>query len=152
VKISIVAGKFDPIHAGHIDSIIKASKLGDYLVVVTHRDNIVAKTSDKKFCAVPLYYRMILLRGILLDQKIKGDVVIGVDENGTVVNTLKRLRKFYCNGDLVYAKGGDRTIFNMNNDEIELCRELEICIQYGIGDLLNSSSKISLKMGNKIES
>jgi cytidyltransferase-like protein len=47
--IGIVAGKFDPILAGHVQSIIKAARLCDYLIVVTHFDDIVAKTSKKGF-------------------------------------------------------------------------------------------------------
>jgi cytidyltransferase-like protein len=141
MRIGIVAGKFDPILDGHVQHIIKASKLCDFMIVVTHKDEIVARVSEKGFCAVPLKTRCILLRGILLDQAIDGDVVIGDDEDGTMVKTLTWLRTFHVNDELSYIKGGDRTPLTMNKDEIKICKSLGIEIQYGVGDLLSSSSK-----------
>jgi cytidyltransferase-like protein len=141
MRIGIVAGKFDPILDGHVQHIIKASKLCDFIIVVTHKDEIVARVSEKGFCAVPLETRRILLRGILLDQEIDGAVITGIDEDGTMVKTLTWLRKFHNIEEIVYIKGGDRTILTMNKDEIKVCKELDIKIQYGVGDLLSSSSK-----------
>ena len=40
----MIAGKFDPLHDGHLDHILKAGKLG-MLIIVTHPDSIVVATS-----------------------------------------------------------------------------------------------------------
>jgi cytidyltransferase-like protein len=45
MKIAI-AGKFDPVHEGHIDHIVKAAKLGDYLYIITHTDHVVVSHSS----------------------------------------------------------------------------------------------------------
>jgi len=150
MRIVVVAGKFDFIHAGHVDSIIKASKLGDYLIIVTHRDDIVAKCSDKGFCAVPLEVRCMLLRGLIKEIGVQGMVIVGRDEDGTVCNTLEFIRDNYPKDQIVFAKGGDRTLDRMNTDEIVVCRVLNIKIQYGVGDLLGSSSKMMARISKPL--
>jgi cytidyltransferase-like protein len=151
MRIAVVAGKFDLLHSGHIDHITKASKYGEYLLIVTHLDSIVAKTSGKGFCAVPLCYRMILLNGILLHFNISGRVVVGKDEDGSVIQTLGYIRSIYPNDTINYCKGGDRVPSNMNQDEVEACQRLGIELVYGVGDLLGSSSKFVDRIKNKIE-
>ena len=66
-----IAGKFDPLHEGHLDHIEKASKLGDLLIVITHPDVIVARNSKKGFCYQPLRTRMLKLREELLKRGIR---------------------------------------------------------------------------------
>ena len=131
-----VSGKFDPVHNGHIEHIIKASKFGDYLVIITHIDSIVAETSLKGYCAVPLKARKLLLEGLLLVLKINGEVVVSIDEDGTTTETLRKLKPD------ILAKGGDRISTNMPENEVSACKEIGCEIVYGVGDLLNSSSSI----------
>ena len=143
-KIVVVSGKFDPIHEGHIEHIIQAAKLGEYIIVITHKDEIIAKNSKKKFCAVPLKYRMMLIDGILMYNRIRGKIIVSIDENGTSVKTLEQIHKSYPleKINIIYAKGGDRIPENMLKDEVDMCRKLGIEIRYGVGELLNSSSKM----------
>jgi len=141
MRIGIVAGKFDPILEGHVRHIMKASRLCDYLLVVTHRDDIVAKVSEKKFCAVPLDIRVLLLHGLLLACNISGKVLEGIDEDGTMVSMLQKIRAMYPHEQISYIKGGDRTPDNMDSNEVEICETVKIKIEYGVGYLLSSSSK-----------
>jgi len=149
--IVFIAGKFDPIHDGHLEHIIKASKLGDTLVIITHSDAIIAKTSSKKKCFIPEWARILILKGIMKELKIRGWVKLSIDEDGTITKTLEetinRLRPdLTTDWTFILAKGGDRTPDNMPESEIKVCRDLGIEIKYGIGDLLNSSSKITSKI------
>ncbi len=137
-----ICGKFDPIHNGHIDHIMKASKLGDYLLIITHTDDKVAQTSAKGICAVPLWARKLLLEGLMLRLGIDGEVVLSIDEDGTVTETVKKYRPNKL------AKGGDRIPTNMPEKEVNACKEVGCEIVYGVGDLLNSSSKI-VRQGNE---
>ena len=135
-KTVMVSGKFDPPHDGHIDHIVKASKLGDYLIIITHTDKVIKEL--KGYCNIPLWARVVLLKGILLNYNIKGDVLISLDTDGLSARSLIAYRPN------VYAKGGDRTPLTMPTAEIEACKQIRCKIVYGCGDLLNSSSK----MGN----
>ncbi len=132
----MIAGKFDPMHDGHIDHIMKASALGDYLCVVTHSDEVLDKIKPQGH-QVPLWARLAMIKGIMLLFNIKGEVVISVDDDGTVEETLRCIRPD------IFAKGGDRTVSNMPKGELKVCKELNITIVYGTGALLNSSSKIT---------
>lgn len=137
----MVCGKFDPIHNGHIDHIIKASKLGDYLIIVTHIDETIARDSKKGECFVPLWARKLLLEGLLKALNVSGEVVVAepIDVDGTISNTVRTLKPD------ILAKGGDRIIGNMPQNELDACAEVGCEVVYGIGDLLNSSSSIVRK-------
>lgn len=146
----IVAGKFDPVLAGHVDHIRKASKLGDYLIIITHPDDVVARASKKGFCACPLWARLEILHGlvILYASKRRGEVMVNThDKNGESTEMLREIRRQFPKDKLIFAKGGDRTKDNMPIKEIKICQELDIELVYGIGDLLSSSSEVMEKIG-----
>lgn len=127
-----IAGKFDPLHEGHKSHIRKAKQLGGYLIAITHRDDIVARCSEKGFCYQTLNER---IKRLYAQPEIDL-VVISEDEDGTVCNTLRVLRPD------IFAKGGDRMPNNMPEVEKTVCQAIGCQIIYGIGDLLNSSSRI----------
>ena len=132
----MVSGKFDPPHDGHILHIVEASVLGDYLYVVTHTDEVIRKLKGK--CEIPLWARMALLKGILKLYNIPGEVVVSVDTDGSSDMTLGYLAPH------IYAKGGDRYPGNLPEKEIETCKRIGCRIIYGIGDQINSSSKMEV--------
>jgi len=131
----MIAGKFDPLHDGHLDHIIKASALGDQLIVVTHTDEVINKLRP---CQVPLWARMFTLKAVLNYIGIEYEVILALDSDGTVAKTLHKVRPD------IFAKGGDRTESNMPQDELDVCAEIGCRIIYGVGDLLNASSKLQL--------
>ena len=131
----MISGKFDPPHEGHIDHILKASELGDYLIVVVQRDDAIIEA--KGHLNVPYWARHILVRGILLYYGIEGMAISGIDRDGKSTKILEFIKPE------VFAKGGDRTPDNMPQDEISMCEAIGCEIIYGVGDLLNSSSKIT---------
>lgn len=128
-----VAGKFDPLHEGHFDHISKAYRLGDFLYIITHPDDIICKAKGE--CRAPLYFRVLNLHGILAVLGGKGCVVVSVDNDGTSAKTLEMIKPD------IFAKGGDRTPDNMPENEIKSCGQIGCEICYGVGDKLNSSSK-----------
>lgn len=132
----MVAGKFDPPHDGHILHIVQAAALGDFLYVVVQPDEAVKKVKGR--LNMPLWGRMALLKGVLELYAIRGQVVAGFDRDGKSIESLAMLQPD------VFAKGGDRTPENMPQDEIEVCKSLDIEIVYGVGKQLNESSKMSL--------
>ena len=139
IKVAI-AGKFDPPHEGHLANIKAAAKLGDFLIVITHFDNIVAENSAKRACILKYEVRRDLLMGLLALYGIKGDVIASVDIDGTVTETLKLIKPD------ILAKGGDRTPSNMPKSEIDVCKEIGCKIVYGVGgDKIASSSQLVRK-------
>ena len=132
MKTVIVAGGFDPPHRGHCDHLKKAKALGDRLTVITHPDYVLVK--KKGYCLLPLADRIENLR----ENRRVDDVVVSIDEDGTVTKTLEMIRQT-VSGDLIFAKGGDRTPETMPEGEIIACKKLGIKIVYGIGDKLGSS-------------
>jgi len=133
IKVA-VAGKFDPLHRGHKKHIREAAKLGNWLVVITHPDEVVARTSAKGFCYQPLAERVAALRKELA---CIDEVVVAEDEGGTVAQTLKNIRPAN------FAKGGDRIPGNMPQNEIDACEKIGCDIIYGVGgEKVESSSDL----------
>ena len=131
-----VAGKFDPLLRGHLDHIKKAKALGDYLVVITHPDDVVVKArlreGKKGICVIPLADRIAVLESL----KWVDEVVVSVDGNGECAETLRLIRP------QIFAKGGDRTDDSrMPSGELTVCKEIGCEVRYGIGELLTSSSE-----------
>ena len=148
MKIAVVTGKFDLLHAGHVDHIKKAAQLGDWLIIITHEDSIVALSSDKKFCAVPLWARVDILQGLIeLYKHSNGEVIVATDPTGESTNTLRLIRQKYPEADITLYKGGSRTdVTKMPSKEVAICQKLNIEIRYGVGDLLSASSTLARKI------
>ncbi len=126
----MVSGAFDPIHRGHIEHIQKAKELGDWLIVSVNPDEDMFR--KKGYCFMPLEERMVIVK------EIKGvdEVVASIPDNGTQGKTLEWIRPD------IFAKGGDRVLGTLPENEVKVCEELGIKIVYGIGEKLNSSQDL----------
>ena len=136
IKVA-VAGNFFPLHDGHIDHLEKARKLGDYLIAIIGSDEYLKKRGKPIFLS--LENRKKQLKAWV------DEVVEVIDTDGTCAETLRMISPdFFC-------KGGDRTPDTMPENEIKVCQEIGCKIIYGIGEKLNSSSKIikELKLENE---
>jgi len=131
--IVIVSGYFNPIHKGHIEYLKNARKLGDYLIVIVNNDTQVKVKGSIPFMNVK--ERVIILNSI---KSYVDEVFISIDKDGSVCKSIKKIKKKYKNCNLIFAKGGDRTIDNI--PEKEVCRELGIKMVFGIGGKKTQSS------------
>lgn len=129
-----VCGAFDPLHSGHLEHIKKAKELGDYLIAIINPDEDVIRKRGIVF--MPLGQRYQILKSI----KEIDEVVIAIDGDGTVANTIKMIKPD------ILAKGGDRTPENMPKNEIEACKEVGCEIVYGVGKQLASSTELIRKI------
>ena len=127
----VVAGGFDPLHVGHLRHIREAKLLGTSLTAIVGPDEFLIK--KKGYIFMSLRDRMEILASI----RWVDDVVVAIDMDGTVAETLRELRP------QIYAKGGDRVSdVDMPENEIKACQEIGCQIVYGVGKQIRSSSKL----------
>ena len=130
-----VCGGFDPIHVGHIKHFRDAKKLGDILVVMLNTDNWLTK--KKGYIFMSFEERKEIIESIRYVDK----VTPVIDTDGSVAKTLKKLKPD------IFAKGGDRTMDNIPESEINVCERLGIKIVFGVGGgKIQSSSWLIDKM------
>jgi len=133
-KIVITSGYFNPIHIGHINLIKEAKKLGDILVVVVNNDEQVKIKGSIPF--MPEQERIEIVKAL----KYADEVMLSVDKDRTVAKSLEAIVKKY-QGEFCFAKGGDRNIGNIPEDEIRICQQFDIKVINGVGgDKVQSSS------------
>ena len=122
-----VCGHFDPFHIGHLRHLEQAKELGDWLIVIVSTDKHCLL--KKGFVFMPEKERLELMLAL----KCVNEVVLSIDEDGTVAKTIKMLKPD------ILAKGGDRTPDNMPQNEIDACKEVGCELVYGVGEQLNTS-------------
>ena len=141
-KIVITSGFFNPLHIGHINLIREAKKLGDFLVVIVNNDEQVKIKGSVPFMSEK--ERIEIIKAL----RYADDVVLSVDKDGSVIESLKNVAKLYP-GELYFAKGGDRHSGNIPEDKV--CAELNIKIIDNVGGGKVQSSSWLLKNATKIK-
>lgn len=144
MKLVIVSGFFNPLHGGHLDMIEAAAKLGDRLLVVVNNDVQQMMKKDQIILPQQNRYRlMTALRGV-------DEVMLAVDEDPTVIETLHIIAKTHPYDELVFANGGDRDSDKVT-PEADVCREHNIEMVYGVGgtNKADSSTRINQALGHK---
>ena len=146
MKRVIVSGYFNPLHGGHLDMIESAGELGEHLIVIVNNDDQQLRKKGK----------------IILDQDNRArlmnalkhvhQVVISVDKDPPVIETLKLIREMYPDDEIVFANGGDRDGERVV-PETEVCNELDIEMAFGVGShevvKRDSSSRINQETGHE---
>jgi len=123
---------------------IKASMLGDFLLVIVNTDQAIInkriKNGEQPKVNSTLHWRMELIRILMVGLGIRGMVVPSVDDDESVAKSLEYYHPH------IFAKGGDRSLTNdpIPDKEVLACHRLSIEIMYGIGGKLNSSSKMNV--------
>jgi len=72
-RVVYIDGAYDLIHAGHVETLKKASELGTYLIVGVHDDKVVNNRKGKNFPIMNLYERTLNLLAI----RYVDDVIMG---------------------------------------------------------------------------
>lgn len=143
MKRVIVSGYFNPLHAGHLDMIEGGRTLGDYLIVIVNNDTQQVLKKDKVIMDETTRSRVVrALRDV-------DEVIISVDQDPTVIQTLEVIAQKYPEDELIFANGGDR-------DSSKEVPETEVCEKYGIRmifdaggtDKVDSSTRINQALGH----
>lgn len=126
--IVVASGYFDPLHAGHIEYLEKAKKLGDKLIVILNNDE--QAILKKGFVFMPLEERKKIIQSL----KFVDEIFISIDKDRSVCKSLEKIKPD------IFAKGGDRNIGNI--PETETCKKCNIKIVDGLGEKIQSSSEL----------
>jgi cytidyltransferase-like protein len=131
--IVATSGGYDPVHPGHLSCILESKKFGDTVVIIVNGDAFLTQKKGKPFQDLETRTRiMSYARG--------ADFIVPfeIENDSTVREALRRLKPN------VFTKGGDRcspeTI-----PEWDVCTELNIKVETGIGEPKNWSSSEFLK-------
>lgn len=133
-----VSGYFRPLHEGHLDYLREARSLGDRLCVIVNNDKQVKIKGCEQFMDEHAVVN------IISELRCVNFVIRSIDTDKTVCKTLNKIcglfKKKYANIDVIFAKGGDRTLDNI--PEVDVCQKNNIKMVFGVGgtDKKNSSS------------
>ena len=88
LKAVIVSGYFNPIHKGHIE-LLKAKNKADLLFVIVNNDHQRLLKGSKEFMLED--ERVLIIREL----KVTDYVILSIDTDKTVVNTIRQIHKEY---------------------------------------------------------
>ena len=135
--IVITSGYFNPIHPGHIECFYLARELGNELWVIVNNDE-----QAKLKRGVESFQDQDCRQKIVKAIKPVDKVILSIDEDLSVCETLKRLAKQILQKDpetkIIFAKGGDR--FAENIPEMYVIKEFKIKLMSGLGEKTHNSS------------
>ena len=139
-KVAIVSGYFNPIHIGHLQMIRAARALAPHLVVIVNNDRQqllkkgrILMTEDDRLA-------------IVAELRSVDEAFVAVDADGTVVDSLRRVRELHPEAELLFCNGGDRShAQDVPSAETHLTAEIGLQMVYGVGgeDKADSSSRIN---------
>ena len=128
-NIIIVSGGFDPVHKGHIRMFREAANFGANVIVGLNSDEWLTRKKGKSFM------KWDERAEILESCKFINQVIPFDDSDDTASDAIKRVFDMY-NADssdynIYFANGGDRKLGNV--PELDICKELEVVMLWGIG-------------------
>ena len=132
----ICSGYFNPIHKGHIEYLKRSKELGDFLYVIVNNDYQREMKGSRPFMEAD--ERKLIVESLGFVDR----AMVAIDEEKTVNRSIKWImmnigKEF---NRYIFANGGDR---NRNTvGETKLCEELGIELADGLGDKIQSSSKL----------
>lgn len=127
--IVLASGFFDPLHIGHLDYLQKAKALGDRLIVLVNTDQAAVRKKGYYFYTQDDRVRLVAAL------KWVDEVQVANDNDDTIAASLFEIKPD------IFAKGGDWSLSNLPEKEIDVCKKLNIQIVTGLGEKIASSSE-----------
>ncbi len=114
--------------------------MGDYVIVVVNNDKQQLLKKGKIIIDEASRARIVkALRAV-------DEVVLSIDQDPPVIETLRSIREKYPDDELVFGNGGDR-VDDKAIPETEVCSECGIALEFGLADILDSSTRINQSLG-----
>lgn len=134
MRIGVVSGGFDPLHAGHVAMMQDAKSRCDWLTVFVNSDEWLMR--KKGYVSVPYDQRASVVQAL----QCVDAVVPAVDDDDTVCKGLRMLRQQADPDDtIVFMNGGDRDRYNVPESVVQ---GVEFLFGVGGETKVNSSSTI----------
>lgn len=135
--IVINSGYFDPIHIGHIECLYLSKDLipNAKLVVILNNDEQAKLKKGQPFMSQE--ERKKILESI----ECVDEVIISVDKDKSVCESIKTIAEKYKGRKIIFAKGGDR--FSYEIPEAKVCKDYNIQIIDSVGKKIQSSSNLT---------
>ena len=135
MKIVLATGGFDPCHSGHIAYLKAAKNLGDMLIVGVNSDDWLKRKKGRVF--MDHNDRMLIVSELAcVDAAYRFH-----DDDDSARRFIQYIREHYPDAHLIFANGGDRTLDNIPEMDVE-DPNLEFAFGIGGTNKLNSSSDI----------
>ena len=134
-RTAIVSGYFDPLHVGHLEYFKLAKELADELIVIVNNDLQCAMKKGRPFMDEKDRLE------IVFHLDMVDEAILAVDEDKSVSETIKSIKRMKPFNELVFCNGGDRDA--SNSPEVQVCGELGIDFQQGLGKKIRSSSDMT---------
>ena len=141
MKIAIVSGYFDPFHVGHLEYLKLAKISADMLIVILNNDNQALLKKGYSFMNERDRLK------IISEFRAVDRVVMSLDVDTSVCKTLESIAKQFTHDSLTFCNGGDRYITEV--PEMEVCTQYNIEMVDGLGEKIESSSKLVSKQHDK---
>jgi len=126
-KLVAVSGYFDPPTPTHLIYFRAAKDLGDFLVVILNTDEqLLLKRKGTKLEG-RIRYEFLDRAFVVNEFKPVNLVVRSIDKGRGISETIRAIRPD------IFAKGGDRDITNIPQEEIDVCKEVGCEIIGGVG-------------------
>ena len=143
-NVIIVSGGFDPVHKGHIRMFREAANLGAQVIVGLNSDEWLSRKKGKPFMNWEERAE------ILESCKFVNQVIAFNDSDNTANEAIRSVYDMfdYQNKDykIYFANGGDRGKGNV--PELDVCRDLNVTMLWGIGGGKIQSSSWLIDGGN----
>lgn len=139
-RLIIASGYFNPLHRGHIDYLRNSKELGGDLLVIINNDAQVKLKGTKEF--QDEQERLYIIKNL----SCVDFVVLSIDIDSSVSKTIEEIDSLIGNDyhSMVFANGGDA--LSINCPEKDVCDRLGIRMVDGLGEKVQSSSKLKNKL------
>ena len=141
-NVIIVSGGFDPVHKGHIRMFREAANLGHQVIIGLNSDEWLTRKKGKPFM------KWEERAEILESCKFVTQVLSMDDTDDTASDIIRQVANLYKNQDMniYFANGGDRKKGNV--PELDVCKDLNVVMLWGIGGGKIQSSSWLIKGEN----
>jgi len=146
MNIVVLSGFFNPLHGGHLDMIEDGSSMGDKLIVIVNNDTQQQMKKGKIILDGKNRLRLVsALRDV-------DDAILSIDQDATVVETLRIIAKEHPNDSIIFGNGGDDRSNAGEVPETAVCNEMGIKMVYGVGgrNKHDSSTRINRATGHEV--